>query len=225
MGLTPDVVPNTPILSTWGNTIRNQTVMPFANAAERAAQWIAPPNGAISQLADTPRVLWIYHAGAWKRLTSDERPTGGEWYKTTQTTASAGVYTMLPLDGTAVDTDGFLVGGFPTIPAGLDGLYAITFVMTTGVGASWGSFAAGIQASAGSYPAGGQSLALDLISFPGSSTVFMTVPVAAVRLAAGTIVKPYFALGAPGTVQPQAAGNALLPRAPQLSLWRVGGMT
>jgi hypothetical protein len=65
MGLIADVVANTPITSAWGNAIRNRTIQEFANAAERAAQWIAPPDGAYSWLVDTPGALWVYYGGAW----------------------------------------------------------------------------------------------------------------------------------------------------------------
>lgn len=68
MGLTPNVVANTPIVSTWGNTIRDQTVMPFTNAAERAAQWVAPPTGAVSYLRDT-NSLEAFNGAAWVNLT------------------------------------------------------------------------------------------------------------------------------------------------------------
>ena len=64
MGLTANVVANAPILSTWGNEIRDRTVQPFTNAAERSAQWTAPPEGAISYLRDVDRVEF-YNGTAW----------------------------------------------------------------------------------------------------------------------------------------------------------------
>ena len=64
MGLTPNVVANTPIASTWGNEIRDRSVQNFATAAERSAQWIAPPEGAVSYLRDVDRVE-VWNGTAW----------------------------------------------------------------------------------------------------------------------------------------------------------------
>ena len=64
MGLTPNVVANTPILSTWGNEVRDRSLQNFATAAERAAQWLAPPEGAISYLRDVDRID-VYTGTAW----------------------------------------------------------------------------------------------------------------------------------------------------------------
>lgn len=71
MGLLADVTPNTPILSTWGNTVRNQSIMPFTNAAERASQWIAPPEGALSFLRDTDTTSY-YDGAAWRGIAYGE---------------------------------------------------------------------------------------------------------------------------------------------------------
>lgn len=65
MGLTPNVVANAPILSSWGNEIRDRTAQRFATAAERAAQWTAPPKGALSVLDDNPGIVFIYTGTAW----------------------------------------------------------------------------------------------------------------------------------------------------------------
>jgi hypothetical protein len=84
VGFIPDVVPDTPILSAgWGNLIRDRTVMDFANAAERASQWVSPPEGAQSYLRDIDRIehwngnAWV-HGGEIARalMTADQLLTG-----------------------------------------------------------------------------------------------------------------------------------------------------
>lgn len=69
MGLTANVVPNAPILSSWGNTIRDRTIQYFASAAERTAQWVSPPDGAFSWLDDVAE-LQVYNASTWISLTA-----------------------------------------------------------------------------------------------------------------------------------------------------------
>ena len=64
MGLTANVVANTPILSAWGNEIRDRSVQNFASAAERASQWVAPPEGAVSYLRDVD-LLSFWNGTAW----------------------------------------------------------------------------------------------------------------------------------------------------------------
>lgn len=61
-----DVVANTPILSSWGNMVRDRTVVPFTNAAERTAQWPTPALGAHSVLQDRPGLLWYYDGATWR---------------------------------------------------------------------------------------------------------------------------------------------------------------
>ena len=68
MALTPDVAPDGPISTTWGNTIRNRTVQVFANNAERDS-WATPPNGALCVTIDT-WTLWFRRTGAWQQMTS-----------------------------------------------------------------------------------------------------------------------------------------------------------
>lgn len=65
MGLTPNVVAGAPILSAWGNEVRDRSVQVFANAAERTAQWVAPPEGAASYLRDVD-TMEVYHGTAWR---------------------------------------------------------------------------------------------------------------------------------------------------------------
>jgi hypothetical protein len=68
VGLIANVVANTPILSTWGNQIRDRTVMDFASVAERTAQWTAPPEGAHSFTRDTD-TDWYYTGTTWLPVT------------------------------------------------------------------------------------------------------------------------------------------------------------
>lgn len=58
------VVSGQTIASAWGNTTYDQTTQVFATAADRANQWPAPNDGAMSYLADTG-TPWQYRAGAW----------------------------------------------------------------------------------------------------------------------------------------------------------------
>jgi hypothetical protein len=122
MGLIPDVVANTPILPSWGNPIRDQTVMPFTNAAERTTQWTAPPEGAVSYLRDTD-TLWYYNGTTWI-------PTAGVGYGCRLRRNSAfsvpnNAFTRVPMDTVINDTGGFYNAGSggAVVPAGLGGLY------------------------------------------------------------------------------------------------------
>lgn len=63
-GLVPDVVPDTPIVADWGNTIRNRVIQVFATAAERDT-WASPPNGSFCFLTDTS-TTWRRISGAWR---------------------------------------------------------------------------------------------------------------------------------------------------------------
>lgn len=68
MGFINNVVPGAPIASTWGNAIRDRTVLQFASAAERAAQWASPPVGAVSYLTDTGALeAWYGASVGWRK--------------------------------------------------------------------------------------------------------------------------------------------------------------
>lgn len=68
MGFIADVIANAPILSAWGNSIRDRTVQQFASAAERSSQWSSPPVGAMSWIT-TPGLLSVYNGTAWVTIT------------------------------------------------------------------------------------------------------------------------------------------------------------
>jgi hypothetical protein len=69
VGFIADVVANNPILASWGNTIRNRVMMDFTNAAERASQWVAPPEGAHAYLRDVDRAE-VFDGTAWAPIGS-----------------------------------------------------------------------------------------------------------------------------------------------------------
>lgn len=87
----PDVVPDQTIESVWGNTIRDRTVTPFANAAARTAAIATPKVGQLSWIVDTKR-LDIYDGTAWRAL-----PMGDLGYA--QITANSGIF---PLTATLI---------------------------------------------------------------------------------------------------------------------------
>jgi hypothetical protein len=58
------VAPGQTIGSAWGNTVFDQSIMTFANAADRDNQYPAPNAGAICYTYDT-RTLWQYDGTTW----------------------------------------------------------------------------------------------------------------------------------------------------------------
>lgn len=68
MGRQSDVVADTPILSSWGNTLRDRSVVPFVSAAERASQWPAPLAGAMSWQGDL-KALCVFDGTVWVAIT------------------------------------------------------------------------------------------------------------------------------------------------------------
>lgn len=63
-GRIPDVADGEIIESAWGNAVRNRSVTPFANAADRDAATPAPPPGALCYLLDEQR-LYAWNGTAW----------------------------------------------------------------------------------------------------------------------------------------------------------------
>src|SRR5262245_38149282 len=63
----PDVVPDELIESAWGNSIRDRTVTPFANAAARDAAITTPKTGMVCWLTDHA-ALFVYDGTAWRTL-------------------------------------------------------------------------------------------------------------------------------------------------------------
>lgn len=63
------VVAGTVITASWGNMVRDQLVTPFADAATRNAQILAPVEGMLCALATDPYgltdTLWTYSGSAW----------------------------------------------------------------------------------------------------------------------------------------------------------------
>lgn len=69
VGWLPDVVANAPILSTWGNDIRNRSITPFASTADRDANIPAPIMGMACVISG---VLQIYSGAAWVTVTGGQ---------------------------------------------------------------------------------------------------------------------------------------------------------
>lgn len=71
------------IASDFNPNVAQQIVAVFSNAAARAAGWTAPPQGALSELLDSPGALWTFIGTAWVQrsatviCTSTTRPTTG----------------------------------------------------------------------------------------------------------------------------------------------------
>lgn len=67
MAWIPNVNPNELITSAWGNQIRDRTVTPFVNAAERTAAIPTPAAGMFSYLTATDS-LEYWNGAAWLRV-------------------------------------------------------------------------------------------------------------------------------------------------------------
>ena len=61
------VNPGDVIASVWGNTVYDQSVQAYDNAASRDSQWPTPKDGAVCYTVDTATV-WLRRAGAWAAL-------------------------------------------------------------------------------------------------------------------------------------------------------------
>jgi hypothetical protein len=70
------VVSGTPIMDDWGNTTFDQTMVCFANAADRDAQWPSPHPGAMCYLADVGAPMYR-SATAWVALAASVPPPIG----------------------------------------------------------------------------------------------------------------------------------------------------
>jgi hypothetical protein len=65
MAKTVDVAAGQKVASTWGNEVRDRTCQVFATAAERDAQWVTPPNGALCVCLDSGAVM-TRRGGRWE---------------------------------------------------------------------------------------------------------------------------------------------------------------
>ena len=105
-GWLPDVVPDEPIESVWGNTIRDRTVTPFANAAERDASIVAPTDGMLVYLEDVDQLQGRV-MGAWRAIglgtIASQTLSGGAAAVTFD--AIPQTFTHLQILGTARGTD------------------------------------------------------------------------------------------------------------------------
>lgn len=78
-GWLPDVVADQTIESAWGNDVRNRTITPFTNAAERTQAIPAPIAGMLTYQLDTQTVE-IWNGSAWVR--TGPTPTTQTWAPT-----------------------------------------------------------------------------------------------------------------------------------------------
>lgn len=100
----PNVVPDAPIESAWGNTIRDRTATPFANAAARTTAIPVPKPGQLSWLMDVKRVE-IYDGAAWQPYS----PGAGQLAYKAQTADVQAVQTFADIPGLSATV---------TVPAG-----------------------------------------------------------------------------------------------------------
>jgi hypothetical protein len=150
-GWMPDVVPDAPIESSWGNKIRNRTIVPFATTAERDGNITAPVIGMECYVVSTDS-FYYYNGTAWKG-----RPRGRIAYvvPAAQINAPAAgtfVDALVTAGITAPETRLVRVSSFTTLfgAAACNG-YAR---LGTGAAALMNNFVAGIAMSSGSYAAG-----------------------------------------------------------------------
>lgn len=67
-GYQANVIAGAPIASTWGNTIRDRSVMVFATTAERDSSIPAPTEGMVCYVIAT-KILYVYAPPAWRPTT------------------------------------------------------------------------------------------------------------------------------------------------------------
>src|SRR5262245_44789459 len=97
-GWIPDVVPDAAIESQWGNTVRNRTLTPFANAAARDTAIPTPVAGMICYLTGS-NVVQVYNGSKWVTISPQSATVAA-----TQSTSSA-TYVDLTTVGPAVTLD------------------------------------------------------------------------------------------------------------------------
>lgn len=165
MALTPNVVSNTPITSAWGNEIRDRTVQKFATAAERTAQWPAPPVGAVSTLATNPNTLYVWTGAAW--VSGGGAPARIEKQRTSgHISLTTAAYTnWTDLDNATFQTQIAAAVG-DEVEINLDGSWStvaggVGLIDVYGVGSaiSWGTSAPGTTVGLGLVGAGGHAIA------------------------------------------------------------------
>ena len=79
------------IESVWGNAVADRVIRVFATTAERDAQWINPPNGAVSEAP--VGTMWNRVAGVWVR-TPGSRIISGTSSATPLSLTAVGMYDM-----------------------------------------------------------------------------------------------------------------------------------
>ena len=172
MGLTANVVANTPILSTWGNEIRDRSVQVFASIAERASQWPTPPAGATSQLSTAPGQLHVYNGTVWVQITPLAAAQNGTSTRTNTAygdLADGAVPAVTILTGTKAIVSvsaninnsggasavfmGYAVSGATTIAATDSEALALTAASATQLQAGYESYITGLTAGLNTFTA------------------------------------------------------------------------
>jgi hypothetical protein len=201
----------------FNDYVQNQVLASFPNAAARTTQWAAPPEGAVSYLADTDS-LWFYSGAAWIPFSGT---FGCRLRRNSAFSVPNAAQTAVPMDTVVTDNGGYfnVAGGGAVVPAGLGGLHHVSFNVQF-PNAFW------ITPNAYISLIGVGSLATQGLDWMRSGTqwqALVNVGVA-VRLAAGADIRAavvHFSGGAANLgFAATAAGN--VPVHPTLDVWRIG---
>ena len=156
----------------WGNVTYDQTVMTFANAAQRGQQWPAPLDGARSFLTDL-HSLWTYRDGAWRG-----DPTGyvgtARGPASQTDVANGTAVALVSLTVPVIGGHRYLIDGYANtlnVGAGIAG-YAALFMSLSGMAPGIGTFwLAQNYALAPGAPFAGNATALYHPNGSGSTTI------------------------------------------------------
>jgi hypothetical protein len=94
-GWIPDVVPDAVVASSWGNTIRDRTVTPFADAAARTAAILVPKLGMVTFLQNVKRLEVWDGSGSWKPVSSHTQSVWRD-FRANNSLSNPGMWTPLP---------------------------------------------------------------------------------------------------------------------------------
>lgn len=135
MATPPYVTAGTTIEETWGDQIAESVVNVFASAAARSSAIAVPVEGMVTYLTNEDR-LYVYNGSAWERIAAGTTSgrTGCTISRSGQSVSSSLSFTNISFNTETFDSDGFFAptSTTVTVPSGLDGLYAITFAVTSG---------------------------------------------------------------------------------------------
>lgn len=120
------VAPGQVISSGWGNTVFDQSIIRFANAADRDNQWPSPGDGAMCFTADN-RIFWRRANGIWVNATSTHARVGSVIAGTYDVNKPARIFSF-NASGTTNAT-GYITASFATV--GLTGVTAVIALFVT----------------------------------------------------------------------------------------------